>query len=53
VHLSRDGMAATPARMARACAELFTLRPFLAAHFPNEEHYEIPQESPPGVGLDR
>ena len=29
----------TPARMARAYAELFSPRPFRATHFPNEEHY--------------
>jgi GTP cyclohydrolase IA len=40
VDLSRDGMAATPARMARAYAELFSPRPFLATHFPNDEGYD-------------
>jgi GTP cyclohydrolase I len=40
VDLTRDGMAATPARMARAYAELFSPRPFLATHFPNDEGYD-------------
>jgi GTP cyclohydrolase I len=31
---------ATPARMASAYAELFTPRPFLATHFPNDEGYD-------------
>lgn len=33
-------MADTPARMARAYAELFSPRPFRATHFPNGEHYD-------------
>jgi GTP cyclohydrolase I len=40
VDLTRDGMAETPARMARAYAELFTPRPFRATSFPNEEQYD-------------
>jgi GTP cyclohydrolase I len=35
-----DGMRDTPARMARAYAELFTARPFAATTFPNEEGYD-------------
>ena len=35
VELTRPGMADTPARMARAYAELFSPRPFRATHFPN------------------
>ncbi len=35
-----DGMRDTPARMARAYAELFTARPFSATTFPNEEGYD-------------
>jgi GTP cyclohydrolase IA len=40
VDLDRPGMAATPARMARAYAELFSPRPFVATHFPNAEGYD-------------
>jgi GTP cyclohydrolase IA len=40
VDLTRPGMADTPARMVRAYAELFTPRPFLATHFPNDEGYD-------------
>ena len=40
VDLTRAGMAATPARMARAYAELFSPRPFVATHFPNDEGYD-------------
>jgi GTP cyclohydrolase IA len=40
VDLTRPGMADTPARMARAYAELFSPRPFRATHFPNGEHYD-------------
>jgi GTP cyclohydrolase I len=35
-----DGMRDTPARMARAYAELFAARPFSATTFSNEEHYD-------------
>jgi GTP cyclohydrolase I len=35
-----NGMRDTPARMARAYAELFTARPFSATTFPNEEGYD-------------
>jgi hypothetical protein len=34
VDLTRPGMKDTPARMARAYAELFSPRPFRATHFP-------------------
>jgi GTP cyclohydrolase IA len=40
VDLTRPGMDDTPARMARAYAELFSPRPFRATHFSNEEHYD-------------
>jgi GTP cyclohydrolase IA len=40
VDLTRPGMKDTPARMARAYAELFSPRPFLATHFPNDEGYD-------------
>ena len=40
VDLTRPGMKDTPARMARAYAELFSPRPFRATHFPNGEHYD-------------
>jgi GTP cyclohydrolase I len=40
VDLTQAGMADTPARMARAYAELFSPRPFRATHFPNEERYD-------------
>jgi GTP cyclohydrolase IA len=40
VDLNRDGMSATPARMTRAYAELFSPRPFLATHFANDEGYD-------------
>jgi GTP cyclohydrolase I len=36
----RDGLRATPARMARAYAELFTPRPFALTTFPNDEGYD-------------
>ena len=35
-----EGMADTPGRMARAYAELFTTRPFMATTFPNDEGYD-------------
>ncbi len=38
--LTTDGMRDTPARMARAYAELFTAPPFSATTFPNEEGYD-------------
>jgi GTP cyclohydrolase I len=37
---STEGMADTPGRMARAYAELFTVRPFAATTFPNDEGYD-------------
>jgi GTP cyclohydrolase IA len=37
---SAEAMADTPARMARAYAELFTARAFAATTFPNEEGYD-------------
>jgi GTP cyclohydrolase I len=40
VDLTRDGMADTPARMARAYAELFTARPFTATTFANDADYD-------------
>jgi GTP cyclohydrolase I len=40
VDLTRPGMKDTPARMARAYAELFSPRPLRATHFPNGEHYD-------------
>jgi GTP cyclohydrolase I len=35
-----EGMVDTPARMARAYAELFSTRPFAATTFPNDEGYD-------------
>jgi GTP cyclohydrolase I len=35
-----EGLIETPARMARAYAELFSARPFAAITFPNEEGYD-------------
>jgi GTP cyclohydrolase IA len=35
-----EGMADTPGRMARAYAELFAARPFVATTFPNDEGYD-------------
>jgi GTP cyclohydrolase IA len=35
-----EGMVDTPARMARAYAELFSTRPFSATTFPNDEGYD-------------
>ena len=40
VDLTPDGMGETPARMARAYAELFSARPFRATTFPNDEGYD-------------
>jgi hypothetical protein len=40
VDLTRPGMDDTPARMARAYAELFSPRPFWATHFPDDEGYD-------------
>jgi GTP cyclohydrolase IA len=40
VDLDRDGLEETPARMARAYAELFEPRPFRFTTFPNEERYD-------------
>jgi GTP cyclohydrolase I len=40
VETTTDGMADTPARMARAYAELFSARPFSATTFPNDEGYD-------------
>ena len=40
VDLSAEGLADTPARMARAYAELFTARPFTATTFPNDAGYD-------------
>ena len=54
VDLARPGMDDTPARMARAYAELFSPRPFRATHFPNEEHYDqmvLAKEIPFTFGL--
>jgi GTP cyclohydrolase I len=38
--LTRDGLAATPRRMAQAYAELLSARPFRLTTFPNEEGYD-------------
>jgi GTP cyclohydrolase IA len=40
VDTTADGMAETPARMARAYAELLGPRPFSATTFPNDEGYD-------------
>jgi GTP cyclohydrolase I len=40
VDLSREGLQETPARMARAYAELFDARPFRLTTFPNDEGYD-------------
>ncbi|SED68295.1 GTP cyclohydrolase I FolE [Jiangella alba] len=40
VHADGEGMRRTPARMARAYAELFTPRPFDLTTFPNDEGYD-------------
>jgi GTP cyclohydrolase I len=40
VGLDREGLAETPARMARAYAELFTAEPFQLTTFPNDEGYD-------------
>lgn len=40
VRVDSEGMRATPARMARAYAELFTARPFDLTTFPNDEGYD-------------
>jgi GTP cyclohydrolase I len=40
VDLDREGLGDTPARMARAYAELFEPRPFRFTTFPNEERYD-------------
>jgi GTP cyclohydrolase I len=40
VDLDRDGLAATPARMARAYAELLTPREFALTTFDNDERYD-------------
>jgi len=40
VDLGHEGLQESPARMARAYAELFTPRPFEATTFPNEEGYD-------------
>jgi GTP cyclohydrolase I len=40
VDLSREGLQETPARMARAYAELFDARPFQLTTFPNDEGYD-------------
>lgn len=40
VDLGRDGLAATPGRMARAYAEMLTARPFDATTFANDEGYD-------------
>ena len=40
VDLGGDGLSQTPARMARAYAELFDARPFRLTTFPNEEGYD-------------
>ena len=40
VDLGGDGLSRTPARMARAYAELFDARPFRLTTFPNEEGYD-------------
>ena len=38
--MDRDGMRATPARMARAYADMFAPRPFDLTTFPNDEGYD-------------
>ena len=40
VDLGGDGLAQTPARMARAYAELFDARPLRLTTFPNDEGYD-------------
>ncbi|OBG40887.1 GTP cyclohydrolase I FolE [Mycobacterium alsense] len=40
ISLNGESMRATPARMARAYAELFTAEPFEATTFPNDERYD-------------
>jgi GTP cyclohydrolase I len=40
IDVTREGLADTPARMARAYAELFTARPFTATTFPNDAGYD-------------
>jgi GTP cyclohydrolase IA len=40
VDLSREELAETPARMARAYAELFDVQPFRLTTFPNDEGYD-------------
>ncbi|HEY7144236.1 MAG TPA: GTP cyclohydrolase I [Streptosporangiaceae bacterium] len=40
VRLDQPGLAETPARMARAYAELFEARPFRLTTFPNDEGYD-------------
>jgi GTP cyclohydrolase I len=40
IDLSREELEETPARMARAYAELFDVRPFRLTTFPNEEGYD-------------
>jgi GTP cyclohydrolase I len=40
VDVDQDGLRQTPARMARAYAELFDARPFRLTTFPNEEGYD-------------
>ena len=40
VDLDREGLDETPARMARAYAELFEARPFRMTTFPNDEGYD-------------
>ena len=40
IDLDREGLRETPARMARAYAELFDARPFRLTTFPNDEGYD-------------
>jgi GTP cyclohydrolase IA len=40
IDVDRDGLRETPARMARAYAELFRAEPFRLTTFPNDEHYD-------------
>jgi GTP cyclohydrolase I len=40
IDLGREGLSETPARMARAYAELFGTRPLQLTTFPNDENYE-------------
>ena len=40
VDLDREGLRETPARMARAYAELFDAQPFQLTTFPNDENYD-------------